>query len=104
MMPAIEKDFDLKGDDIVDLSTEKWNFEKKKFLRQKMGKKSKAKPLKQINDQKTANLKMAKSEKQLNETKKSVSHLMKKWPKKVTIKYGEKKFIATSLQNISCKI
>ena len=66
MMPAIKKAFDLLGDDIVDLSAEN------DALKNKIGsydeewlEQSKAKLLKQIDDEKRANLIMSKMKKQM---------------------------------------
>ena len=66
MMPAIKKAFNLLGDDIVDLSTENDALKNKigsydeKWLEQ-----SKNKMLKQIDDQKRANLMMLRMKKQM---------------------------------------
>ena len=67
MMPAIKKAFNLLGDDIVDLST------KNDALKSKIGsydekwlEERKAKLLKQIDDEKRANLIMYRMEKQMN--------------------------------------
>ena len=67
MMPAIEKAFNLLGDDIVDLSTEN------DALKNKIGdydekwlEESKAKLLKDIDDEKRANLIMSRMKKQMN--------------------------------------
>ena len=67
MMPAIKKAFNLLGDDIVELSTEK------DALKNKIGsyddnwlEESKAKLLKQIDDEKRSNLIMSRMKKQLN--------------------------------------
>ena len=67
MMPAIKKAFNLLGDDIVELSTEN------DALKNKIGsydekwlEESKAKLLKQIDDEKRANLIMSRMKKQLN--------------------------------------
>ena len=66
MMPAIKKAFDLLGDDIVDLSTEN------DALKSKIGsydekwlEESKNKMLKQIDDEKRANLIMSRVKKQM---------------------------------------
>ena len=67
MMPAIEKAFNLLGDDIVELSTENDALKSKigdydeKWLRE-----SKEKLLKDIDDEKRANLIMSRMKKQLN--------------------------------------
>ena len=65
MMPANEKDFEFLGDDIVELSTEK------ESLRSKIGpfdekwlEESEAKLLKQIDDEKRANINIAGMQKQ----------------------------------------
>ena len=67
MMPAIKKAFDLLGDDIVDLSTEN------NALKYQIGdydekwlEESKTKLLKQIDDEKRANLIMSRMKKQMN--------------------------------------
>ena len=67
LMPAIKKPFNLLGDDIVELSTEN------DALKNKIGSydekwfdKSKAKLLKQIDDEKRANLIMSRMKKQMN--------------------------------------
>ena len=66
MMPAIKKAFDLLGDDIVDLSAENDALKNiigsydEEWLEQ-----SKAKLLKQIDDEKRANLIMSKMKKQM---------------------------------------
>ena len=66
MMPAIKKAFDLMGDDIIDLSTEN------DALKNKIGsydekwiEESKNKMLKQIDDEKRANLIMFRTKKQM---------------------------------------
>ena len=67
MMPAIKKAFNILGDDIIELSTEN------DVLKNQMGEydqkcleESKAKLLKDINDEKRANLIMARMKKQMN--------------------------------------
>ena len=67
MMPALKKAFDLMGDDIVDLSTENdtlkskiGDYDEKKWLEE-----SKANLLKQIDDEKRANLIMSRMKKQM---------------------------------------
>ena len=67
MIPAIKRASDLIGDDIVELSTEK------DALKDKIGShdekwlaESKAKLLKQIDDEKRANLIMSRRKKQMN--------------------------------------
>ena len=66
-MPAIKRAFNLLGDDIVELSTEN------DALKNKIGsydekwlEESKAKLLKQIDDEKKANLIMSRMKKQMN--------------------------------------
>ena len=67
MMPAIKKAFNFLGDDIVDLSAENDTLKNKignydeKWLEE-----SKAKLLKDINDEKRANLSMSRMKKQVN--------------------------------------
>ena len=67
MMPAIKKAFDLLGDDIVDLSTEN-NALKNQIgdYDEKWLEESQAKLLKQIDDEKRANLIMSRMKKQMN--------------------------------------
>ena len=67
MMPAIKKAFNVLGDDIIELSTEN------DVLKNQIGEydqkwleESKAKLLKDINDEKRANIIMAKMKKQMN--------------------------------------
>ena len=67
MMPAIKKAFNLLGDDIVDFSTE--NDALKNQIGdydQKWSEESKANLLKDINDEKRANLIMSRMKKQMN--------------------------------------
>ena len=67
MMPAIKKAFNLLGDGIIDLSTE--NDALKNQIGeydQKWLEESKAKLLKDINDEKRANLIMSRMKKQMN--------------------------------------
>ena len=67
MMPAIKKAFNLLGDGMVDLSTENDTLKEKigdydeKWLQE-----SKAKLLKDINDEKRANIIMSRMKKQMN--------------------------------------
>ena len=67
MIPAIKKAFNLLGDDIVDLSTENESLKNKigdydeKWLEE-----SKAKLLKDINDEKRANLIMTRMKKEMD--------------------------------------
>ena len=62
MMPAIKKAFNVLGDDIIELSTENQIGE----YDQKWLEESKAKLLKDINDEKRANLIMSRMKKQMN--------------------------------------
>ena len=67
MMPAIKKAFNLLGDDIVELSTENEALKNKNGSHdEKWLEESKAKLLKQIADEKRANLIMSSMKKQLN--------------------------------------
>ena len=67
MMPAIKKAFDLMGDDIVELSSENDALKNKiGTYDEKWFEESKTKLLKQIDDQKRANLIMSRMEKQMN--------------------------------------
>ena len=66
MMPAIKKDFNLLSDDIVELSTENDTLKNKiGSYDKKWLEKSKAKLLKQIDDEKRANLIMTRMKKQM---------------------------------------
>ena len=70
MMPAIKKAFNILGDDIIELSTE--NDVLKNQIgdyNQKWLDKSKAKLLKDINDEKSANIIMSRMKKQINKQK-----------------------------------
>ena len=67
MMPAIKKAFNLLGDDIVDLSTENETLKNQiGDYDQKWLEESKAKLLKDINDERRANLIMSRMKKQMN--------------------------------------
>ena len=67
MMPAIKKAFNLLGDDIVDLSTENDALKSKiGDYNEKCLEESKAKLLKDINDEKRANLIMSRMKKQMD--------------------------------------
>ena len=67
MMPAIKKAFDLMGDDIVDLSTENDALKSKiSDYNEKWLEESKAKLLKEIDDEKRANSIMSRMRKQMN--------------------------------------
>ena len=66
-MPSIKKAFDLMVDDIVDLSTENETLKNQiGDYDQKWLEESKAKLLKEINDEKRANLIMSRMKKQMN--------------------------------------
>ena len=66
MMSALKKVFDLMGDDIVELCTENESSKNKiGYYDEKWLEKSKAKLLKPIDDEKRANLIMARTEKQI---------------------------------------
>ena len=64
-MPAIKKDFDSMGDDIVELSTENESLKKTRSHDEKWLEESKAKLLKQIDDEDRANLIISRKEKQM---------------------------------------
>ena len=67
MMPAIKKAFNLLGDDIVDLSTENDALkEKNGDYDERWLQESKEKLLKDIDDEKRANLFMSRMKKQMN--------------------------------------
>jgi len=67
MMPAIKKAFNLLGDDIVELSTENDTLKNKiGSYDEKWLEESKARLLKQIDDEKRANLLMSRMKKQMN--------------------------------------
>ena len=68
MMPAIEKAFNLMGDDIVELSVENESLKNQKGnYDEKWLQEPKAKLLKDIDDEKRANLIMSRMKKQMNE-------------------------------------
>ena len=67
MMPAIKKAFNLLGDDIVDLSTEDDALKKLGDYDERWLQESKEKLLKDIDDEKRANLIMSRMKKQMNE-------------------------------------
>ena len=67
MMPAIKKAFNLMGDDIVELHTENESLKKKiGDYDEKLLEESKNKMLKQIDDEKRANIIMSRMKKQMN--------------------------------------
>ena len=66
IMPAIKKAFDLMGDDIVELSTESESLKSKiRSYDEKWLEESKTKLLKQMDDEKRANLIMSRMQKQM---------------------------------------
>ena len=66
MMPAIKKSFDLMCDDIVELSTENESLKNRKgAYDEKWLEESKAKLLKEIEDDKRANLILSRMQKQM---------------------------------------
>ena len=66
MMPASKNPFYLRGDDIVEISTENESLKNKRgSCEEKWLEESKAKLLKQIDDEKRANLIMSKMQKQM---------------------------------------
>ena len=68
MMPAIKKTFNVLGDDIIELSVESDALKNQiGDYDQKWLEKSKAKLLKDINDEKRANLNISRMKKQMNE-------------------------------------
>ena len=67
MMPAIKKAFNFSGDDIIELQTENKNLGNQiGSYDEKCFEESKAKLLKQIDDEKRANITMSKMRKQIN--------------------------------------
>ena len=97
MMPAIKKAFDLMGDEIVDLSTEN------DALKSKIGsydekwlEESKAKLLKQIDDEKRANLIMSRMKKQMKKNN-------NKWHIYLIINYGRVNSMVLFLKEINYK-
>ena len=67
MMPAIKKAFNLMGDDIIELSTENDALKNKiGFYDERWLEESKAKLLKEIDDEKRANIIMSRMKKQMN--------------------------------------
>ena len=70
MMPAIKKAFNLKGDDIVELSVENASLKNQiGEYDEKWIQESKVKLLKESNDDKRANLIMSRMKKQMNKQK-----------------------------------
>ena len=67
MMPAIKKAFNLMGDDIIELSTENDALKNKiGYYDERWLEESKAKLLKEIDDEKRANIIMSRMKKQMN--------------------------------------
>ena len=66
MMPAIKNDFDLVGDDIVQLSTENKSLQKIGPYDEKWLEECEPKLLKHIDDEKRANIFLSRMEKQMN--------------------------------------
>ena len=67
MMPAIRKAFNLMGDDIIELSTENDALKNKiGYYVERWLEESKAKLLKEIDDEKRANINMSRMKKQMN--------------------------------------
>ena len=67
MMPAIKKTFNLMGDDIIELSTENDALKNKiDSYDERWLEESKAKLLKEIDDEKRANIIMSRMKKQMN--------------------------------------
>ena len=97
-MPAIKKAFDLMGDDLVELSTEKESLKNQinSYDEKKDYKNLKAKPLKQIDDDEKANIILSRMQKQ-------VQNIIK-WLVLVLINYGEVNFITSVLRKLECKI
>ena len=70
MMPAFKKAFDLRGDDIIDLTTENETLKNQiGEYDQKLIEESKPKLLKQIDDEKRANLIKSRMKKQMERQK-----------------------------------
>ena len=70
ILPAIEKTFDLKGDDLVELSTENKSLKNQIGSHdEKLFEESKAEQLKQIDDDKRANSFMSRKRKQMQKQK-----------------------------------
>ena len=69
LMPATKKAFDLMGDDIVEISTETESSEKIGSYDENWLEESEARLLKQIDDEKRANLVMSRMEKQMKKQK-----------------------------------
>ena len=103
MMPAIKKAFNVLGDDIIELSTEN------DVLKNQIGEydqkwleESKAKLLKDINDEKRANSIMSRMKKQMN--KKIYKLLLFKWLIYLIIISGNQNLMELFLKEINYKI
>ena len=108
MMPAIKKAFNLLGDDIVDLSAENDTLKNKigdydeKWLEE-----SKAKLLKDIDDEKRANLIMSRMKKQMNKKLNTlilVRLILFKWLIYLITNFGNRNSMASFLNEINYKI
>ena len=98
MMPAIEKAFSLLGDDIIELYTKNDALKNKIVdFDEKWLQESKDRLLRQIDDEKRANLIMSRMKKTDGETS-------NKWLILVIINYGEAKLITSFLKEINYKI
>ena len=103
MMPAIKKAFNVLGDDIIELGVE--NDALKNQIGdydQKWLEDSKAKLLKDINDEKRANLIMSRMKKQM--IKKIQKFLLFKWLLYLTINCGNQNLMVSFLKEINYKI
>ena len=107
MMPAIKKAFNLMGDDIVELSTENDSLKSKigsndeKWLEE-----SKNKMLKQIDDEKRANLFMSRMKKQMENISVLilVQLILYKWLILDIINYGKVNLMVSFLKEINYMI
>ena len=103
MMPAIKKTFNVLGDDIIEISVE--NDALKNQIGdydQKWLEESKAKLLKDINDEKRANLTMSRMKKQMNKKLKKI--LLFKWLIYLIINCGNQNLMVLFLKEINYKI
>ena len=98
MMPAIKKAFNLLGDDIIELSTEIETLNNKIVsYDEEWLEASKAKMLKQIDDEKRADLILFRMKKLFGKT-------LNKWPKLVIIIYGNQNSMVSFLKELNYKI
>ena len=103
MMPAIRKAFNVLGDDIIELSVENDALKNQiGYYDQKWLEESKAKLLKDINDEKRANLIMSRMKKQMN--KKIQKLLLFKWLIYLIINCGNQNLMVSFLKEINYKI